>query len=444
MERRGKETNDAKRKTEEEKRMSEEAIARRNAEEAQRLKKDTEARKKVAEKRFRRNPKRKIPIAIASIVIILFLVIWLVNSCENEKTNTDPIPQPESQIDNSENKAWSDAVTINTVAGYEEYLQDFKVGIYAEEAQKKIDEIEDNNDWKTALTNNTIAAYQEYLQNRPNGKSTSDANKKIDEFEQLAQQKQENARANKARLAEDKDWNTAKSTNNLASYQSYQNKYPNGRYKSEAANHIANIQEATKNSRFQDPRDGITYKTVRIGNQIWMAENLRATKFNDGATINLVEKSKTWENLSTPAYCWYDNNEKYGRTFGALYNWYTVNTGKLCPVGWHVPTDEEWERLINFLGGKGRAGGKLKETGTNLWRRPNAGATNKSGFSALPGGDRYGNGRFYGLGACGVWWSASEYDSSQALNLDVWFNHIAVNRSEMLKRQGLSVRCVKD
>jgi uncharacterized protein (TIGR02145 family) len=429
MEGRGKETNDAK----------------RQVEERQRLKDETdEARKQVSEKPFPRNPKHKIPIAITSIVIVIFLVIWLVNSCENEKTITDPILQPESQIDNSEDKAWSHAVTINTVAGYEEYLQDFKDGIHAEEAQKKISEIEDNDDWQTALTNNTKAAYQEYLQNRPNGKWTSDANKKIDEFEQLAQQKQENARANKARLAEDKDWNTAKSTNTLKSYQSYQNKYPNGRYKSEAANQIASIQEATKNSRFQDQRDGITYKTVRIGDQIWMAENLRATKFNDGTTIDLVEKSKAWENLSTPAYCWYDNYEKYGRTFGALYNWYTVNTGKLCPVGWHVPTDEEWERLIIFLGGKGRAGGKLKESGTDLWRRPNAGATNKSGFSAVPGGDRYGNGRFYGLGACGGWWSASEYDSNQALNLEVWFNHIAVNRREMLKGQGLSVRCVKD
>jgi uncharacterized protein (TIGR02145 family) len=388
--------------------------------------------------------KRNIPIAIASIVIILFLVIWLVNSCENEKTNTDPIPQPESQIDNRENKAWSDAVTINTVAGYEEYLQDFKDGIHAEEAQKKIDEIEDSDDWQTALTIHTKTAYQEYLQNRPNGNWTSEANKKIDDFEQLAQQQQENASANKARLVEDKDWNTAKYTNTLKSYHIYQDKYPDGRYKSEAANQIASIQDATKKSSFQDPRDVIKYRTVRIGDQTWMAENLRATKFNDGTTIDLVEKSSAWENLSTPAYCWYDNNEKYGRTFGALYNWYTVNTGKLCPVGWRVPTDEEWERLIIFLGGKGRAGGQLKETGTDLWRNPNAGATNKSGFSALPGGVRYGNGRFFGIGACGGWWSASEYDSSQALHLDVWFNHIEVGRSEILKGQGVYIRCVKD
>ncbi len=429
MEGRGKETNDAK----------------LQVEERQRLKDETEeARKQVSDKPFLRNPKRKIPIAIASIVIVLFLVIWLVNSCENEKTNTDQIPQPDSQIDNRENKAWSDAVTINTVAGYEEYLQDFKDGIHAEEAQKKIDEIEDYNDWKTALTTHTKAAYQEYLQNRPNGNWTSDANKKIDEFEQLAQEKQENARANKARLAEDKDWNTAKSTNTLESYQIYQDKYPDGRYKSEAANQIANIKEATKNSRFQDPRDGITYKTVRIGDQIWMAENLRATKFNNGTIINLVEKSEIWENQSTPAYCWYDNYEKYGRAYGALYNWYTVNTGKLCPVGWHVPTDEEWERLINFLGGEGIAGGKLKETGTKHWRSPNAGATNESGFSALPGGDRYGNGRFYGIGTGGLWWSASEYDSSNALIRTVLFNDSDVDRSEMLKEQGVSVRCIKD
>jgi uncharacterized protein (TIGR02145 family) len=430
MEGRGKETNGAK----------------RQVEERQRLKDETEeVRKKVSEKPFLRIPKRKIPITIASIVIVLFLVIWLAKSCENEKVTTDPVLQPESQIDSRDNKAWSDAVTTNTVAGYQAYLQDFKDGIHAEEAQKSIDEIEDNDDWQTALTNNTKAAYHEYLQNRPNGKWTSDANKKIDEFEQLAQQKQENARANKARLAEDKDWNTAKSTNTLESYQNYQNKYPDGRYKSEAANQIASILDATKKSRFRDPRDSIIYKTIRIGDQIWMAENLKATKFNDGTTINLVENNKAWANLSTPAYYWYDNNEKLGRsTYGALYNWYTVNTGKLCPVGWHVPTDEEWERLISSLGGKGIAGGKLKKTGTSHWRSPNWGATNESGFSALPGGDRYANGRFWGIGVGGYWWSASESDSSNALSRYVLFDSSSVYGDDASKGLGFSVRCVKD
>lgn len=426
----GKETNDAK----------------HSAEDQQRWKDETEeTRKQVEEKPFLRNPKHNIPIAVVSIVIIILLVIWLANSCGNEKIVTDPIPQPESQIDNRDNEAWSDAVTLNTVAGYQAYLQDFKDGIHAEEAQKKIGEIKDSDDWQAALTNNTKAAYQEYLQNRPNGKWTTDANKKIDELEQLAKQKQENERADKARVAEDKDWDTAKSTNTLASYQSYQNKYPNGRYKSEAANQIASILDATKKSRFQDPRDGISYKAVRIGDQIWMAENLRATKLNDGTTIDLAEKSEAWENSSTPAYCWYDNNEKLGRTtLGALYNWYTVNTRKLCPAGWHVPTDEEWERLVNFLGGKAVAGGKLKETGTKHWKSPNWEATNESGFSALPGGDRYSTGRFYGIGTGGLWWSASESDTSNAFYVYMLYNFSNVQRNDALKEHGFSVRCVKD
>jgi len=429
---RGKETNDAKRQTEEQQRLKDET---------------EEARKHVTEKPSHKNPKHKIPIAISSIVIVIILVIWLVKSCDNEKATTDPILQPESQIDDRDNEAWTDAKTLNTVAGYQAYLQDFKGGIHAEEAQKKIGEIEDSDDWQTALTKNTKAAYQEYLQNRPNGKWTDDAKKKIDDFQQLAQQQQEHARANKARLAEDKDWNTAKSTNTLASYQSYQNKYPEGRYKSEAANQIASILDATKKSRFRDPRDSIIYKTIRIGDQIWMAENLRTTKLNDGTAIDLVEKSKARANLSTPAYSWYDDNEKLERsTYGALYNWYTVNTGKLCPVGWHVPTDEEWERLIIFLGGKGIAGGKLKETGTEHWKSPNAGATNESGFSALPGGQGAGSGRFryYGFGTGGLWWSASEYDTSKAFYLLMYYKLSSVERQHSGKELGMSVRCVKD
>ncbi len=130
--------------------------------------------------------------------------------------------------------------------------------------------------------------------------------------------------------------------------------------------------------------DGNTYATVAIGTQVWMKENLKSTKYNDGTSISLVTVASDWTALRTHGYCWYDNNVSYQNIYGALYNWYTVNSGKLCPSGWHVPTDNEWTTLINYLGGASIAGSKLKEAGTVHWVSPNI-ATNVSGFAGSPG-----------------------------------------------------------
>jgi len=136
--------------------------------------------------------------------------------------------------------------------------------------------------------------------------------------------------------------------------------------------------------------DGNVYNTITIGTQIWMKENLKTTKYNDGSSIPLVTDNTAWINLSTPGYCWYNNDAAtYKSAYGAMYNWYTVNTGKICPPNWHVPTDTQWETLITYLGGKIIAGGKMKETGTAHWTSPNIGATNETGFTALPGGYRH-------------------------------------------------------
>jgi uncharacterized protein (TIGR02145 family) len=139
--------------------------------------------------------------------------------------------------------------------------------------------------------------------------------------------------------------------------------------------------------------DGNVYNTVTIGAQVWMAENLRTTKYNDGTSIPLVTDSTKWSDLSTPAHCWYNNDKaSYKATYGALYNWYTVATDNLCPTGWHVPTTAEWQILKDYLGSS-VDGGKLKESGTTHWKSPNKGATNESGFTALPGGLPYLQGR---------------------------------------------------
>jgi uncharacterized protein (TIGR02145 family) len=191
--------------------------------------------------------------------------------------------------------------------------------------------------------------------------------------------------------------------------------------------------------------DGNVYLTVTIGTQVWMAENLKTTKLIDGSAIPLVTDTTVWSNLITPGYCWYNNDSNtYAQTYGALYNWYTVETGNLCPTGWHVPTDADWTTLIDYLGGGAFAGGKLKETGTNHWESPNTGATNESGFSALPGGYRNGIGGFYMIGVRGAWWHNNEIDASTAWTLGIHYSDSNVDGLNANKRHGHSVRCMKD
>ena len=190
--------------------------------------------------------------------------------------------------------------------------------------------------------------------------------------------------------------------------------------------------------------DGNVYTSVTIGTQIWMVENLKTTKYSDGTSIPLVTEPTAWGNLTTPAYCWYNNNEAtYKATYGALYNWYTINTGKLCPTGWHVPTEAEWTKLTTYLGGTGVAGGKLKETGTAHWSSPNTGATNESGFTALPGGDRTLDGSFNHANSTGRWWSSTENEQF-ANGLLMIYNWASVDNLDEWKEMGFSVRCLRD
>jgi uncharacterized protein (TIGR02145 family) len=189
--------------------------------------------------------------------------------------------------------------------------------------------------------------------------------------------------------------------------------------------------------------DGNTYKTVTIGTQTWMAENLKTTKFNDGTLIPLVPLYDKWQVLSTAGYSWYENNAASKNSYGALYNWYTVNTGKLCPKGWHVSSDAEWTILTNNYGVEYEAGGKLKEAGTSHWQEPNEGATNEGGFTALPGGNRGFNGAFGDKGEFGYWWSSTGSNSAEA-----WYYYIGNNGSWVKrlsfgnKHCGFSVRCI--
>jgi uncharacterized protein (TIGR02145 family) len=189
--------------------------------------------------------------------------------------------------------------------------------------------------------------------------------------------------------------------------------------------------------------DGNVYKTVTIGTQVWMAENLKTTKYDDETAIPLVTDEKAWEALKTSAYCWYNNDIANKEIYGALYNWFAVKTNKLCPSGWHIPNDAEWTTLTTYLGGVGVAGSKLKEKGTIHWKNPNTEATNESGFTAHAGGYRNFVGTFNYSGDLGYWWCSEEYNTSNA-----WFRNMGnsssnVGRYDYNKNGGFSVRCLR-
>jgi uncharacterized protein (TIGR02145 family) len=191
--------------------------------------------------------------------------------------------------------------------------------------------------------------------------------------------------------------------------------------------------------------DSNHYALVQIGTQIWMEENLKTTKYNDGSAIPLVADDTAWSNLSTPGYCWYNDSIKYKNIYGSLYNWYAVNTGKLCPTGWHVPTYAEWHTLITYLGGGGIAGGKMKESCSTHWYSPNTGTTNSSGLTFLPGGYRvYDDGTFGSLGGNGDWWSATEGSATGSWYCGLVYGDPDAYLNGDNKQYGFSVRCVKD
>ncbi len=190
--------------------------------------------------------------------------------------------------------------------------------------------------------------------------------------------------------------------------------------------------------------NGNHYNVVKIGSQIWMKENLRATKFNDSTDIPYVSDNTEWSSLSTPGYCLYSNASTYYYPYGFLYNWYAVNTSKLCPTGWHVPSDAEWTVLTDYIGGDSLAGIRLKETGTSHWETPNSFATNEYEFNALPGAGRLSDGNYTGINRYGNWWTSESYDTESAWGREMAYNDNSINRGYPSNKVGVSVRCIKD
>jgi len=203
---------------------------------------------------------------------------------------------------------------------------------------------------------------------------------------------------------------------------------------------LLSCEKRKDNSGLPVDGDGNEYDTIVIGTQTWLKENLKSTKYRFGNPVRLISDNNQWTTWQQGAYCWYDNNQQYKDTYGALYNWHAANTQALCPDGWHVPTMIDWNTLIEYCGGTYEAGFRLKETGTIHWGPPNVPATNESGFTALPGGSRYfKDGSFKKIREIGEFWISdipykigmgSTYGSTYIVS---WY-----------KSEGLSIRCIKD
>lgn len=186
--------------------------------------------------------------------------------------------------------------------------------------------------------------------------------------------------------------------------------------------------------------EGNIYKTILINTRVWMAENLKTTKYNDGSYISNIIDDESWNSIATGSYCWFNNDISNKDTYGALYNWYAVNSGKLCPTGWHIPSHEEWLNMISFIGDLKVAGGRMKEVDTLHWLSPNTGATNESGFTAIPGGIRTVSGYFEGIGNFSRWWKSS---GENVIEISFNSGEIKIDVG-CIWRRGLSVRCLKD
>lgn len=193
--------------------------------------------------------------------------------------------------------------------------------------------------------------------------------------------------------------------------------------------------------------EGNSYPTIvtNCSNQTWMQKNLNVSRFRNGDLIPQVTNSNTWTNLTTPAWCYYNNDPANGPLYGKIYNWFAVNDPRgLAPVGYHIPTDAEWTTFTNCLGGQSLAGGKMKETGYSHWLTPNTEASNISGFTGLPGGFRNTGNSFQEFGYYGNWWSSlgtSTYAIPRKLNYNT--GSISIIDAYDLP-DGFSVRCVKD
>ena len=200
-------------------------------------------------------------------------------------------------------------------------------------------------------------------------------------------------------------------------------------------------EEETDDETVTDIDDNV-YNTVTIGSQVWMVENLKTTHYRNGDDIPNITDDAEWKNLTTGAYCNYHNLPGNADIYGRLYNWYAVNDPRgLAPEGWHIPSDEEWKFLIDWIDHRG---GKLKEAGLAHWYAPNRYATNETGFNAIPGGLRGREGTFKLIGGDSYWWSSSEDGTDKAINRSIITELGNIFDESLQKILGHSVRCIRN
>lgn len=192
--------------------------------------------------------------------------------------------------------------------------------------------------------------------------------------------------------------------------------------------------------------DGNAYSVVTIGSQCWLGENLKTSRFKDGSLIEEVTNDSAWTSKTTPAWCSYNNDNANDASYGKLYNWFAANDSRgLCPEGWHLPHDNEWAVLTEYLDPDDEfAGGRMKEAGIEHWLTPNEGANNSSGFTGLPGGMRFREGQFDHLGLRGLFWASREDGDFEGYFLTLTYDTPVAHRTHLWKQSGFSCRCVKD
>jgi uncharacterized protein (TIGR02145 family) len=200
---------------------------------------------------------------------------------------------------------------------------------------------------------------------------------------------------------------------------------------------------------FMTEKEAVVFSgSVSIGSQVWQTKNLNVDRFRNGDMIPQARTNKEWNSAGKkgkPVWCYYNNDPENGRIYGKLYNWHAVNDARgLAPKGWHIPSDNEWTTLTNYLGGEDVADGKMKSTGTIYWNPPNIGASNESSFSALPGGYRNIDGSFHYIRSYAFFWSATQYDGNYAWFRNLYYYSSNVYRSNNDKSVGASIRCLLD
>lgn len=192
--------------------------------------------------------------------------------------------------------------------------------------------------------------------------------------------------------------------------------------------------------------DGNSYQSKKIGKQTWMTENLKVSRYRDGYPIHHSSNPATWASTSVGSYCWYNSNIRNKSDYGALYNWHAVNSSRqLAPEGWHIPSQEEWKQLAEYLNGTDFAGGQLKEIGNTHWIHPNTAASDGHGFKALPGGGIGPDGAFHQMNSEAFFWTSTYTNVSQnASYVHMGYNHAELLFSGCGRSYGFAVRCIKD